>query len=511
MAGQNNMNDKVRIIAEKDPNLSDILEFDMQQDELNYNPLKMFNINSDYHDIENILKEQKGTMPYKYKCMHANIQSLPSKFDILKFILTRLNEMNLKLDFIFLCETFLSKNNENHYNLPGYKLVPNSRKDMTKGGVAIYIRNDLKYKERPDLDIFVEGEFETVFVEILSESHSCIIGEIYRIPNTNEIISINRFENILQSLQTSNKDIIIATDQNFDYLKIHEHKNTSDLLNAFLNGNMLPTITKPTRITHNTATLIDNIYVKLKDYSNIYSGIIQTHISDHLPVFAFVGSVRLGNSSKQKEKLTFKHRSLTEQSLNRIKLKLSELNWDSLHEMTVENAYSFISTTITDILDHEAPYKQTTIKPKYIIREKWMTKGLLTSSLNLDKLYRKATRVKKTSITHQSFIKYRNLFNTLKRKAKRKYYRDMLLEYKNDIRQTWKILKNVLNKTNDKSSISQEFVADNGTLVCDPKSIGNHFCNFFTNVGPTFASAIPASKFEFSHFLKRRHDKTFFF
>ena len=85
--------------------------------------------------------------------------------------------------------------------------------------VAIYISDDLKYKERPDLDIFVEGGFETVFVEILSESHSCIIGEIIRIPNTNEIISIDRFENILQSLQVSNKDIIIATDQNFDYLK----------------------------------------------------------------------------------------------------------------------------------------------------------------------------------------------------------------------------------------------------------------------------------------------------
>ena len=59
---------------------------------------------------------------------------------------------------------------------------------------------------------------------------------------------------------------------------------------------MLPTITKPTRITHNTATLIDNMYVKLKDHSNIYSGIIQTHISDHLPVFAFVGSASLGQS-----------------------------------------------------------------------------------------------------------------------------------------------------------------------------------------------------------------------
>ena len=46
---------------------------------------------------------------------------------------------------------------------------------------------------------------------------------------------------------------------------------------------MFPTITKPTQIKHNMASLIDNIYISshlLRDY---FSGILIDDISDHLP------------------------------------------------------------------------------------------------------------------------------------------------------------------------------------------------------------------------------------
>ena len=47
-----------------------------------------------------------------------------------------------------------------------------------------------------------------------------------------------------------------------------------------------PLITRPTRITSNTATLIDNIFTNhLNNYS--FSGLLFTDISDHLPIFCF--------------------------------------------------------------------------------------------------------------------------------------------------------------------------------------------------------------------------------
>jgi len=45
-------------------------------------------------------------------------------------------------------------------------------------------------------------------------------------------------------------------------LKVILQNNISDLLDAFVAAGVLPTITRPTRITHASVTLIDNIYVK---------------------------------------------------------------------------------------------------------------------------------------------------------------------------------------------------------------------------------------------------------
>ena len=55
-----------------------------------------------------------------------------------------------------------------------------------------------------------------------------LIGEIHRIPNTNELSSISKYNTIAKKLQKYKHDIIIGTDQNFDYLKIDKHKNTEE-------------------------------------------------------------------------------------------------------------------------------------------------------------------------------------------------------------------------------------------------------------------------------------------
>ena len=42
-------------------------------------------------------------------------------------------------------------------------------------------------------------------------------------------------------------DIIIATDRNFDYVKINQNSNISDLLDVFYTLGMVPTIRAPLR------------------------------------------------------------------------------------------------------------------------------------------------------------------------------------------------------------------------------------------------------------------------
>ena len=47
---------------------------------------------------------------------------------------------------------------------------------------------------------------------------------------------------------------------------------------------LYPLISKPTRITSSSATLIDNIFTNNLEY-NMVSGIFYADLSDHLPVF----------------------------------------------------------------------------------------------------------------------------------------------------------------------------------------------------------------------------------
>ena len=78
----------------------------------------------------------------------------------------------------------------------------------------------------------------------------------------------------------------LAGDYNIDLLKSSVNSHTNDFLNHILSYNLFPAIAKPTRITTDTATLIDNIFMNTFDeIERIHTGILYTDVSDHLPVF----------------------------------------------------------------------------------------------------------------------------------------------------------------------------------------------------------------------------------
>ncbi len=250
----------------------------------------ILNIDSTFYEIEDIQHSKKHHHDFNHTALHINIHSLPAKHDQLKTILTRFSDISIPIRFVLLCETFLTDNNAHMFVIPGYNFVFRNRCTNSRGGVAIYIKNDIKYIRREDLEINHDGEFESVIIEATIGNKNVIVGEIYRVPNTSEAISVERYDQLISNLNPTTKNIIIGTDSNFDYLKVEQHKHTSDLLNNFITAGMLPTITQATRVTATSSTLIDNIYVNYKDnMDQILTGIISSDISDHFPVFMFHG------------------------------------------------------------------------------------------------------------------------------------------------------------------------------------------------------------------------------
>ena len=94
---------------------------------------------------------------------------------------------------------------------------------------------------------------------------------------------VDKLSEITSKISAENKDAYIMGDFNID-LKYGTHQKTNDLTNSMITKGYLPLITKPTRITNHSATLIDHIYSNTTS-QNYTSGIIISDLADHFGTF----------------------------------------------------------------------------------------------------------------------------------------------------------------------------------------------------------------------------------
>ena len=141
-------------------------------------------------------------------------------------------------------------------------------------------------------------------------------------------------------------------DMNIDLLKHHAHQQTGQYVDMLYSYDLLPIITKPTRITGHTATLIDHIYTNT--INGLFSGIVTVDISDHLPVFCVAGT----SLKQQCEKLFFKDYSNFNSDL--YLHDIYAIDWNAvtgqckdLHEAT-----TCTIGALKSIVDKHAPIKQ---------------------------------------------------------------------------------------------------------------------------------------------------------
>ena len=90
-----------------------------------------------------------------------------------------------------------------------------------------------------------------------------------------------------------------------------------------------PCIMKPTTLTTNTVTFIDNILMSLDLYDRQKSCVVINNISDHLPCFSIVSDCM---PSMDKTPKILK-RSINERNLNCIKSNLGNTNWDTIVDL----------------------------------------------------------------------------------------------------------------------------------------------------------------------------------
>ena len=84
-------------------------------------------------------------------------------------------------------------------------------------------------------------------------------------------------------------------------------------------------------------------------------------------------------------------------------------------------------------------------------------------------------------------------------------------KYKNNIKQTWSTINNILNKNNTKHKLPYLFIM-NRWWTNNKKDIVNSFNRYFLNIGPELESAIIIDSNKFcNHYLKNPTTATFHF
>ena len=89
---------------------------------------------------------------------------------------------------------------------------------------------------------------------------------------------------------------------------------------------------------------------------------------------------------------------------------------------------------------------------------------------------------------------YKNKLIGIKRFCEKAYYSKLLEDNKNNIKETWKILNDIMNKKSKKTTNPQNFIDSEGNTITDEKTAANQFNEFFINVGPNLAAKIKKKK-----------------
>ena len=150
----------------------------------------------------------------------------------------------------------------------------------------------------------------------------------------------------------------------------------------------LPVITLPTRVKHQSATLIDHIWTN-KVCKTYNSGILISSLSDHFPVIY----MEEGKSQKvnKPNKIT---RNINSKTIPAFCNLLKSASWTNVLQennpkVAFNNFFEIIDSS-RDIAFPEIIVKQKPVKFKH---NPWMTKGLKVSQKRKEKLFAKKLNV----------------------------------------------------------------------------------------------------------------------
>jgi hypothetical protein len=332
-------------------------------------------------------------------------------------------------------------------------------------------------------DLSIDDISVSLFIQITNTKiKNIIVGVIYKPPDMDVKRFNENLEKTLKIITRERRPCYLMGDLNINLLKQHVHSPTKHFLDTLLAHGFFPLINKPTRITTESVTLIDNIFTNVHDPQTKF-GIWLIDISDHLPVFTILANnIKNGNVKKKISK-----RSFIPENFDKFKNDLELEDWSHLDILSdVNTMYTAFIRTVQKLYDKAFPIQTKTLKQQEIHRP-WLTKAIRVSISKKHSLFNNYQKHRSPE-SYSIFKAYRNKLTTILRNAEKMHYLHKLESIKENSAKTWKILNTIISRTAKKESIQE--IVHNNKIIFDPKQIANKFNQFFYKCWAKLSSKI---------------------
>jgi hypothetical protein len=226
------------------------------------------------------------------------------------------------------------------------------------------------------------------------------------------------------------------------YLRKKDKLN--DLLNSY---NLYSVIHFPTRITKNSKTAIDNIFLDFTKMGNFTTSPVSNGLSDH---DAQIIEICIKNLNVNKVNHKVKNiRKITNYSIMEFKNKLSEESWQSIFENTsndVNNKFNIFLNIYLQIFHSSFPIRKVCERQS---TNQWITKGIMNSCKRKKELYMEVRSNNNLQLKNY-YLKYNKILAKVIKTAKKVFYNNKIKQVQNKIKATWEIIKSDIGAYNGK-------------------------------------------------------------
>lgn len=448
------------------------------------------NINFKYYEFNEFNKmSSKVNQANHMTLFHSNIRSYHKNFDEIAALVSN---MSLQFDVIGLTETWDSpKKPIDPQDLAGYHPLEKVEGSSQNGGVVAYVKNTINYSRRKDLENELNPgknglECESLFLETESTetNENFVVGVLYRHPNGKTKYFSEKLEKVLSKIGKENKKVVIMGDLNIDIIKVGKHRETDDFLNLMFENCLFPYITYPTRFDKDLkATLIDNIYYNYVS-EELISGNLISHVSDHLPNFIIIPTVKIKAPATKTYKRNFESFDIESFRQDLIDTNLA----NKLQQMKdPSKMYDFFHSTLSFLLDMHSPVKPISRKKKRKLQKPWITEIIVSKISEKNSLYGQFLKSGDREILNE-YKALRNSLNHDIRKSKFYYQRQRFESFKNDSKKMWKEVNSLLARSNSQSF--PQIMQYGRKRLSSRKEISLSFNEHFSTVAPNLVKKL---------------------